>query len=108
MFWENFEAICHDRGTNPSRVLKELNVSPSKLTLWKGGSLPKQEMLVTLANKLGCSVMDFFSDDLVIHTPPDPEDEDEADILKIYRLMPREEKHKFMARLYAYYEELKK
>lgn len=104
-FWMNFDRICRERGTTPTTVVKALGLSTSKLSLWKGGSLPKQDVLVALAKYLDCQVMDFFAEDESVH---EPTDDDESDILRIYRMMPREEKHKFMARMYAYYEELTK
>ena len=108
MFWDNFERICHERDTNPTRVLKQLNLSPSKITLWKGGSLPKQEILKILAETLNCRVEDFFSDDESLREPVKPENEDEHEIIEFYRYLPREEKHKFMARMYAYRDEIEK
>lgn len=99
LFWNNFTTICKERGTTPTGVIKKLNVSPSKLTLWKGGSLPKQSMLYILAEELNCTVADFFSVDHEIH---EPQDADEADIITIFRSMDREDRHRFMARMYAY------
>ena len=81
-----------------------MGVSTNKVTMWGKGSLPKQDMLIRLAHELHCIVMDFFQDcdeDIEIHSPTYfVLDEDERDIINIYRLMPRKEKHEFMA--YAY------
>ena len=59
--------------------------------------------MMMLANKLNCSVMDFFADeeDLAI-TPPKPRDEDEEDILRVYRALSRRNKHEFMAMVYDF------
>ena len=62
-FSENLNRICKERGTTVSSILKEFGLSTSKVTMWNNGSLPKQEMLLRLADRLDCSVMDFFQDD---------------------------------------------
>ena len=64
MFYENFSTICKERDIAPSALLRKMNVSTSKLDLWKNGSLPKQEMLARLAEELKCSVADFFDDEV--------------------------------------------
>ena len=67
-FATNLKRICTERGTSPTALLKSMGVATSKVALWNGGSLPKQEMLVRLAKELNCSVMDFFADEDTIHT----------------------------------------
>ena len=62
-FATNLKRICTERGTSPTALLKSMGVATSKVALWNGGSLPKQETLVRLAKELDCSVMDFFADD---------------------------------------------
>lgn len=62
-FWENFSHICDVRGTKPTPLLKAMGVAPNKVTAWKNGSLPKEDMLKRLAEALDCSVIDFFMDD---------------------------------------------
>ena len=102
-FATNLRRICQDRGTTPTRMCVELGLSTNKVSLWNKGGLPKKDVLVKLAEKLECSVMDFFADeeDLI----PKTEfalDEDEKDIIKLYRKLPRKEKHEFMAKIYWY------
>ena len=89
-FAENLKRICSLRGTNPTALCKELGLSTSKVSAWYSGSLPKQEIMVQLAQKLDCSVMDFFAD------------EDEEDILRVYRGLSRRAKHEFMAMVYEF------
>lgn len=103
-FAENFKRICNDRGTTPTAVLKELGVATSKVTMWNNGSLPKQDMLVRLAQHLGCSVMDFFADDDTIHpmTTEDTLDEDEKELVRIFRSLDRRSKHEFMSTAYDF------
>jgi transcriptional regulator with XRE-family HTH domain len=98
-FADNLKRICTLRGTNPTALCKELGLSTSKVSAWYGGSLPKQEVMVQLAQKLDCSVMDFFSDEEDLHEVQ-PVDEDEVDILRIYRALSRKRKHEVMSYLY--------
>lgn len=106
-FAENFNRICAIRGTTPTALLKQMGVATNKVTMWNNGSLPKQEMLIRLAHELNCSVMDFFVDD---ETEPTPHisnvefalDDDEKDIIRLFRMLDRKEKHEFMAKAYAY------
>ena len=124
-FAENLNKICHERGTNLSNVLKRMGVSTSKVTLWNNGSLPKEDMLLRLAQELECSVMDFFrseyddmsailSDDAHLHrrvfltSDEVMENEDERYIIKFFRNISSKEKHIFMARIYDYEEAMLK
>lgn len=100
-FKENFNRICEEKGTSPTALCKELGVSTSKVSAWNNGSLPKEEMMLKLAQRLGCSVMDFFADDIREDTVQ-PTDDDEIDILRIYRLLDRRTKHEFMTMVYEF------
>jgi transcriptional regulator with XRE-family HTH domain len=102
-FATNFKRICNERGTSPTRVCLEIGLSSSKVNLWNKGGLPKADVMVKLAEKLGCSVMDFFADeeDLI----PKVEfalDEDEKDIIRLFRMLDRKQKHEFMSKAYAF------
>lgn len=104
-FADNLKRICTERGTSPTALLKSMGVATSKVAMWNSGSLPKQEMLIRLAKELDCSVMDFFADDDTIQTPPniaEPKDEDESDVLRVYRSLSRRMKHEFMTMVYEF------
>lgn len=105
-FANNLKRICTERGTSPTALLKSMGVSSSKVAMWNSGSLPKQEMLIRLAKELNCSVMDFFADEEITHTTSsivtEPVDEDESDILRIYRSLTRRTKHEFMTQVYEF------
>ena len=106
-FATNFKRICNERGTSPTRVCLDLGLSSNKVNLWNNGGLPKAEVLVKLAQKLECTVMDFFADeqDLIAKTEF-ALDEDEKDIIRLYRLLSRKEKHEFMSKIYWYEEKI--
>lgn len=100
-FRENINRICKERGTTLSAVTRSMGLSSSKVTAWNNGSLPKEEVLLSLAQALNCSVMDFFADDEDLPETK-PANEDEEDILRIYRSLPRRAKHEFMAMVYDF------
>jgi hypothetical protein len=79
-----------------------MGLSTSKVSRWNDGSLPKQDLLVRLAKELDCSVMDFFADEEDLVKTVQPADEDEEDILRIYRSLSRRNKHEFMSMVYEF------
>lgn len=104
-FAQNLKRICNDRGTTPTALLKRMGIATSKVAMWNSGSLPKQEMLVRLAEELGCSVMDFFMTDEEIAEQERTDnilDEDEKEIVRIFRMLPRRDRHEFMNAVYAF------
>lgn len=56
MFWESFYKICKDKGTSPNAVCKSIGLSNAAATGWKSGTQPKADVLVKIADYLGCSV----------------------------------------------------
>lgn len=102
-FGKNLKRICNEQGTSPTKVVVELGYSNSKVNMWNNGSLPKAEMLVKLAEKLNCSVMDFFkTEDEWETAEARPTNEDEEDILRVYRSLSRRSKHEFMSMVYTF------
>lgn len=105
-FKDNFNRICREKGTTPTALLHKMGEPHSKAARWNTGSLPKEDMMVRLAHELGCSVMDFFSDaDDRPFTPVEPANDDEGDILRVYRSLPRRAKHDFMSMVYRFEEQ---
>lgn len=102
MFGDNLKRICNDRGTTPTALCKTLGWSTSKVSAWYSGSLPKQDDLATLAQRLNCSVADFFLEktgtDIPVETPG--LSVDEADLVRIYQKLPRRQQHKLLAFAY--------
>lgn len=101
-FAQNINRICKEKGTTLTAVVKSLGLSTSKVSRWNDGSLPKEDLMVVLAQTLNCSVMDFFADesDLMSPVEPTPLDEDEEDILRVFRTLSRRERHDFMSMVY--------
>lgn len=107
-FATNFKRLCEERGTSPTRVVLELGLSSNKVNLWNNGSLPKPDVLAKLAEKLECSVMEFFADENDIPKVEFALDEDEKDIIRLFRLLDRKQKHAFMSAAYRFEETLLK
>lgn len=104
-FAQNLKRICNDRGTTPTALLKKMGVTTSKVAMWNSGSLPKQEMLVRLAEELNCSVMDFFMTEEEVAEQERTDnilDEDEKEIVRIFRMLPRRDRHEFMNAVYEF------
>lgn len=97
-FAENLNRICKEKGTTPTAICKKLGVSTSKVAAWNKGSLPKADMMVALARELECSVMDFFADGVSMSSL----DDDEMDIIRVYRSLDRRGKHAFMSTVFEY------
>ena len=76
-FAENLKKLCKQNHTSPTAICKELGLSTSKVSAWYHGSLPKEKVMAALAQRLGCSVSDFFSEtgsfvvsgDAALHSP---------------------------------------
>jgi len=50
MFYERLVFLCSKFGTDVSNVLRSIGLSTSKGTAWKGGAIPKGDVLLKLAN----------------------------------------------------------
>lgn len=61
MFYDNFERVCKERRSNPSRACLDAGMKVNRPANWKAtGALPKQDELERLAKVLKCEVADFF------------------------------------------------
>lgn len=59
MFFDRLMELCTENGTTVTALLKSLNISPSKSTAWKYGSMPKANIITALANHFNVST-DFI------------------------------------------------
>ena len=102
-FKENINRICAEKGTNLTAVVTQVKGSSSfTAAINKKGSLPKESEMVEMAKILGCSVMDFFADEEDLAPQAVAYNEDEQDILRIYRSLSRRAKHEFMSMVYDF------
>ena len=101
-FRENINRICIQRGTNLTAVVKQVKGSSSFTSAINKGSLPKEDEMVEMAKILHCSVLDFFMDEEDLAPQNEPQNEDEKDILRVYRSLSRRTKHEYMAMVYEF------
>ncbi len=99
-FRENLNRICKQKDTTLTSVIKELGISTSKVTAINKGSMPSEELLFKLAKHLDCPVKDFFADEELNEVQSF--NEDELDIIRIFRSLSRRYKHEFMAMVYEF------
>ncbi len=101
-FKDNINRICLERGTNLTSIVKQVKGSSSFTSSINKGSLPKEDEMVKMAKLLNCSVIDFFMDEEDLVPQTESQNEDEADILRVYRSLSRRTKHEFMAMVYEF------
>ena len=96
LFAKNVNSMCKNRGTNLSAMCRELGWSPSRITLINNGTLPKFDDMLKICKYLDCSLLELWMDidDIVIT------DEDEKEIITVFRSLDRRTKHEFMTQLY--------
>lgn len=51
-FYKRLDSLCKATGTSVTALLKSLNISTSKGTAWKNGSIPRADILQKLATAL--------------------------------------------------------
>lgn len=61
MLYDNFAHLCEEIGITPTKFTTDiLKLSSSKVTAWKRGSIPKIEILQSIADYFGVSVGYLF------------------------------------------------
>ena len=55
MFYARLQNLCYEKNISITRVLKELELSTSKGTAWKNGSIPNGKIIEKLANYFNVS-----------------------------------------------------
>lgn len=122
MFYDNFERICKERGTNPSRVCIVAGMGASRAANWKKSkALPKQDELARLADALDCEVADFFREKTKARYRSAEEaiaaaeaaeaaeraglSEDEEYVIDLMRSLDRRALHQFMLNVYSFGDE---
>lgn len=92
MFFQILNALCKKNNATVTAVTKELNMSTSKVTAWKNGTIPNGTILIKIAQYFNVST------DYLLGLTDNPNSatnnltENEQDILKILRSIPDERK----------------
>ncbi len=110
---DNLFLRIKELGISAKKVSDDTGISNGNISDWKNGrSMPTAIKLDILASYLNCSV-DYLlgrTDNTGIYEPLTSQlevsqstlNEDEQDILRIYRSLARRNKHEFMAMVYTY------
>lgn len=53
MFFENFNALCRERGMSPSGVCREIGISTTNISKWRAGSIPFDSTVRRIAAYFG-------------------------------------------------------
>lgn len=56
MFYDTFIRLCTEKNESPNSVAKKLGLSTGTVTWWKKGRIPRETMLLKLADYFGVSV----------------------------------------------------
>lgn len=84
MFYDTFTNICKEKGYSPTSVLQRLNISTSKLTAWKNGSMPNSSFLLPISEFLEVST-DYLLTGKEKNSLEVKLTDDEQEIVNIYR-----------------------
>ena len=97
MFYDNLKAICTEKGLKISPVVLECGGTRGMLGGWKNGAAPNSDIIMKLSERLNVptDVLLFGKDsrDIIIAT-----DEDEQQMLRLFRSLPDKEQIKLLGR----------
>lgn len=79
MFYDNFLALCKQKGEKPTPLVKKLGLSPGNLSKWQNGASVNSDILQKLSIHFGVSI-----DRLVNGTDDILTSEDEKELLNYY------------------------
>ena len=85
MFWQNFTRLCANAGKFPSRVATDLGLSNSAAASWKKGAVPRERVLLQIADYFGVTVEDLLKD-----SDSEKLSADEQSLVTLYRGFNRE------------------
>ena len=71
MFWERYEALCHEAGISPSgaEMRRVIGVSTGAIPSWKKGVIPEHKRLKVIADYFQTSVSYLLGDSDERHAP---------------------------------------
>lgn len=120
-FYDNLSYQCIKHSTSPSALLRSMGKSASRASEWKrNGNVPSVETVAELAKALGCKATDLVDreslSEVEYHVvelldreaePPAEElDDNERELLRVYRSLTKRQAAELMAAVYAYEEGL--
>lgn len=92
MFFDQFSKLCEAENTTPTKFVTDiLHLSSSKVTAWKNGSIPKYEILNSIANHFNVSIGTLF-DGKEKSSSKDELSNDEQEMLDLFNALSRDNK----------------
>ena len=91
MFYDRLKALCKNKNTTITNMLKDLDLSTGSTGNWKKGQLPKGEILAKIANYLDSSI-----DYIVFGEYRFDFTNDEKKLLEMFRSLPNTIKYKLL------------
>lgn len=112
MFFDQLAKLCEDKNTTPTKFVTEiLHLSSSKVTAWKNGSIPKYEILNSIANYFGVSVGALFDGkENCQNTTPEIKmiqsiNDTSKELLEVFESLPMRERIKLLNAVYDFEEQ---
>lgn len=107
VFVRNLKKYMNSRGVEQADIVAALNITASTVSDWvKGKSYPRVDAMQRIAEFLKVSISDLTSDDSdndrFVLT-----DEDEIELIEMFRRLGRRRKHEIMTKMYELDEEAK-
>ena len=97
MFYDNLKAICTEKGLKITPVVLECGGTKGMLGGWKNGAVPNSDIIMKLSEKLNIptDILLFGKDccDIIMAT-----DENEQQLLRLFRNLPDKEQVKLLGR----------
>lgn len=92
-FYRNFIRLCAASGKSASHVVMDIGSNRASVTMWKNGSIPRNETLVKLADYFHVTVDDLLREDgQSAPTPAADLTDTEQMVLNLWRKVPEEKK----------------
>lgn len=70
MFYDEMYRVCQEKGTKPTAVLRELDMSTGNISKWKGGTSPTVDVAKQIAKHLGVTLSYLCSPEDVVEVYP--------------------------------------
>lgn len=93
MFYDNFLALCKQKGEKPTPLLKKLDLSPGNLSKWQNGASVNSDILQKLSVHFGVSI-----DKLVNGTDDILATDDEKELLSYYNELDARDKRSVLGK----------
>ena len=104
MFFDQLKQLCKQRGTTPTALAKDLNISTSNVTSWKNGASPKFDIVMRIADALQVPVSAFASFQDATAQISSSLLEDETELLELYRRLKKSGKRQLIGKAYELFD----